>query len=602
VRSASQSAAEWISYLVLALVAVAPGLGHDSRLVGEGVDLYGTTWFYWWVRHCGQTGQDPGFTDLMFHPFGKDIFAHTGGNFIDAIASIPFQSILGPQDYQPWFVAAVLLANGLCFRVLMRGLCGSSTAVWTATMLWMVNPFTLFEISTGRITQAFLVFLPLAFHHFLRIDRGDRRSAVLAGVFTAAQAWTYWFMGWFMALGLAIVAVSKWRQSGADRGLLSRRIALSAAVCGLCVLPAVVVMLGRLTDGLVPGMGGAGGLSGFFDALQGDGGRALQGWQQMTRDGAALFGGWFWAFAGGLVLWSSKSRGIWGLGMVAALLFAIGPQLSVGIDLPMPHYLLAYHVLPFLERLWFPYRWIVMAFFSCCVGLGLVVSDVIEHGWKGRRWAVPLMMLPLALIEPASLGGFPIKAQVWAPPAVYGEIAKLRGGLIELPMEVSRASLMAQPVHQQPLFGGMGETAPVFWPEGFRHQIGNHFIRALRTAARTQDPLGSFSPADRERIQDQGFRWVVLDRHTLMRVLDESVWWRAHPSDRPSAGAWAVLRLSAILGPPVAADGALVVWDLEGGTAFLDPLSPTQERIDGREWAGPSWTAYESEIERLNAD
>lgn len=47
---------------------------------------------------------------------------------------------------------------------------------------------------------------------------------------------------------------------------------------------------------------------------------------------------------------------------------------------------------------------------------------------------------------------------------------------------------------------------------------------------------------------------------------------------------------------------ALVVWDLEGTTAFPGSLSPTQERIDGREWAGPSWTAYESEIERLNAD
>jgi hypothetical protein len=288
--------------------------------------------------------------------------------------------------------------------------------------------------------------------------------------------------------------------------------------------------------------------------------------------------------------------------MIAALLFAIGPQLSVGVDLPMPHYLLAYHVLPFLERLWFPYRWIVMAYFSCCVGLGLVISGIAERGWKGRQWAIPLLLISMALIEPASLGGFPIKGQLWAPPAVYSEIAKRRGGVIELPMEVTRASLMAQPVHQQPLFGGMGESAPVFWPDGFRHQMGNHFIRALRTAARTQAPLGTFSLADRERIQDQGFRWVVLDRHNLMRVLDESVWWQAHPADRPSAGAWAGQRLSSILGPPVAADGALVVWDLEGAKAFTGAISPTQERIEGREWAGPSWTAYESEIERLNGD
>ena len=46
----------------------------------------------------------------------------------------------------------------------------------------MLNPYVMFELLTGRITQAFLVFLPLAFHHFMQMGHGRRRdAAVLLG-------------------------------------------------------------------------------------------------------------------------------------------------------------------------------------------------------------------------------------------------------------------------------------------------------------------------------------------------------------------------------------------------------------------------------------
>ena len=101
---------EPLSYVLVALGAVLPAIVKGG-VVGDGVDMYGTFWFYWWINHCISTLSDPGFTDLMFHPMGKDIFAHTGNNFVDALVAQPFMVALGFPRYQPWFVAALLLGT-----------------------------------------------------------------------------------------------------------------------------------------------------------------------------------------------------------------------------------------------------------------------------------------------------------------------------------------------------------------------------------------------------------------------------------------------------------------------------------------------------------
>jgi len=602
-RSFSRKLIEVISYVAVALGAVSSALSDRAAVIGDGIDMYGTFWFYWWIKHCVQTGADPSTTDLMFHPLGKDIFAHTGGNFLDAFASIPFQLALGTPGFQPVFIAAVLIANALSFRALMSHLVDDKNAAWASTLIWMVNPFVMFELLTGRITQAFVVFLPLAFLYFLRSTQGTRRDAALAGLFTALQAWTYWFMGWFMAFMFGWLAIREYRSSVDPRGLIGRWM-VSAGVCAGAIIPAAWLMAARESGGDVPGLGNAGGIEGFLAAMGGEPVRALHGVILTEMNGIPLFSQWFWAAAACIVLLHVRSRMTWGVGAVMAFAFSIGPALATGegATFAMPHYVLAYHVVPYLERLWFPYRWIVMAFFAVSVGVGVVFADLMSRVRSRWAWLLPPALLSLTLVEQVDRGGFPIKAQQWEVPGVYEAIGVREGGLIELPMMVPRASLMFQSVHKQPLFGGMGENAPVFWPDGFKHQVGNHFIRALRHAVRTQETPRAFLQSDVQALQDLGFRWVVLDRHTMFRVLHRSAWWKANKDDRPSAAGWTVARLSAMLGEPVAVDGDLVVWDLEGGGVFGEGLEPTSANTQSLDWTGMTWPAYEAELERLNAE
>jgi hypothetical protein len=597
----AQSTLIWLSTLLFAMIPVVNGIGRDDRFIGSGVDVFGTFWFYWWVEDSLSNGVSPGFTNLMFHPEGKDIFAHTGGNFVDALVSVPFQSIFGVPGFQAWFILAVLMGNAFTFRALAGGVITSSLGVWAASILWMLNPYVLQELSSGRITQAFLWFLPLAFHFFLRAET-SRRAAILAGVFTGLQAWTYWFMAWFMLPAFACLAWAKWRGKSAARSVLVRSYGLAALSAFIVVAPGLWMMVDRMSVGPVAGVSAVGSTAEFWGSLFATRAGELQGWIDNERHGIHSFGQWFWAMLALSALLLPAGRRRWGWVLAVSLAFSIGPTLTLGDDwaVPMVHYRLAVQTIPFLERLWFPYRWTVVAFLAASLVGGFWVQ-YLHRRWRSR-WlgALPVVLTLLTVLEQRSEGTIPLVTRTYEVPAVYGELGKRTGGIIELPMEVVRESLMWQPLHGLPLFGGMGENVRVFWSPTFKHAMGNRFIRALRQRTRgAANPILP-EPSEVEAIQERGMRWVVLDRHTLLLTLARSGEWGLDPQARSSLPVIAVAKLSELMGPPVAVDGPLVVWDLKRGGTFPGFLAPTPETIGSNAWAGGDWAAYEDRVVQLN--
>ena len=280
--------------------------------------------------------------------------------------------------------------------------------------------------------------------------------------------------------------------------------------------------------------------------------------------------------------------------LVVAFTLSIGPEISLGATgVPMPHYLLGMHLVPFVERLWFPYRWIVVAMLAACMAAGILVSR-LPSKWRG---VAAMSAIGLGLYPQVRAGVYPLTATHWSMSPVYREIGEREGGVVELPLMVPRESLMFRPIHKQVLFGGMGENAPVFWPRAFRDRMRNDFIRFLRTAVRSESVVHPFEQTDLERIREDGFRWIVLDRHALMRAVAQTGWYRASSEAREGAPERTVFRITEAIGSPVAADGPLVVWDLEAKPVFPEPLTPTVARLEGFGWAGIDWVSYEATLE-----
>lgn len=612
---------EVTSYALVALVAVAGALGAAGHVVGDGVDLYGTFWFFWWIKDCLEQARDPSFTDMMFHPLGKNIFAHTGNNFVDALASVPFQAAFGFPRYQPWFIGLVLFVNGLSFRPLAREILGPGRpwSVWTSTILWMICPFTLFELMCGRLTQAFLWFLPPAILWFLRIGHARRGrlgwlvAPTLAGLFTGLQGWTYWFMGWFMAFAFAWLAVGELR-----RGIVSpRRLALgwltAALVCGLVIAPGALAMASAADQELVPGLVADSADTVFAKpkALANNVAPMLHGVVLMERFGQPMFTTWTWGAAALLVLlFAGKERRRWFGLLLFFLLFGVGPILPDRDGnqwLPMPHYQLAYRFLPYFDRLWFPYRMEVMSQLAAAVGLGVVLSRLEGAlAWRLKR-ATGLVFGAVVLLFMAEQNehlAYPLLHRDFTPPSVYRWLHDQPGSLIELPIGMSRISISWQAVHERPTFGGMAENAQIFWPEGMKRRMSLNLIRFLKDVTYNPSTKLTVSNRDKQRLLDEGFRWVVMDRHLvdcdLFRPRGTAL-----PSDADQIVFRAQDRVSAELGPPVAVDGELVVWDLAGEAVAPAALQPTAQTLSHRTWTTEDMPEYERhlrEVGRFPAD
>ena len=605
------------------LFAVAGAIGRPGWVIGDGVDLYGTFWFYWWIDRCLSTFTDPSFTDLMFHPLGKDIFAHTGNNFVDAVLAWPFQALLPYPDYQPVWVMVLLAVNGLTFWPLARHLFGRrSWATLLSTGLWTIHPFVLFECMTGRLTQAMLWWLPLALLGFVRTGEplGDRARArlhqlkwpVLMGMMTGLCAWTYWFLGYFIVLGFAWLSAVTLARPPKDRARADLLLGWGVAgiTCLIVVAPGILAMHGAADTGAVPGLHDE--TAGLFDAprqLGNNVSQTLHGLVLMERHGQPQLTTWTWLLGIPLLLAFARDRLLW-LGLAGVIVaFSIGPVWP-GVDgepTRMFHYLLAYRLVPFFDRLWFPYRMVVVAFLGLCVAAGTALSRLESGRFAKHAGIVSIVVLALAAVEQNRHLALPLVSRDFEPPQVMESLGNIGGGLIELPVGLARLSIAWQPVHEQPTFGGMAENARLFWPKGFDKRLSNRFIRFLKGATIDPEQDRSFKPSDVLRFKVEGFRWVVLDRHLVDANLHNTPMWRKLGEPRRDQAPFLVQDyLIAELGPPAAVDREVVVWDLNGWTAkgheisppnpALAPFAPTTENLRTRTWSTDDMPAYERHL------
>lgn len=556
-------------FALVAAAAVAPAALQPQAVVGDGVDAFGTWWFYDWIRLAVENFGDPSHTNAFFYPMGKDVFTHTGNNFVDAVLSLPLQWALGPR-YSPAWTWVILLGNALTFRPLARLVTGSEERAFAASLLWMVNPFCIFELTAGRPTQAFAWFLPAVPYFLLRLHRGWG-EAVKLGVSAALVGWTYWFACFFVGVLCLPLVVSQRGQA--------RRLGLAALVAVLLVAPAAIPMAGAWEAGLTPG-GNAAEQSIFAlpGAVANSVGNSLHGLFLMEFYGAPLLTNWAWALPLLVALPLTLRRGwAWWLGLVLVLVLAVGPAVPGG-DRPRVNvaYMVAYTYVPFFARLWFPYRFAVAALLAACLLIALAMP-------RRRAPLLACVLAVLGLAEQARGAIFPLAWHDVRCPPVLAALGEQGGALLFLPFRIQHDGLAWQTTFRLPTFGGMGESAPALWPPKFKRQLNLPVVRALRTSTERPEPVPP--GVDPGPLRKLGYRWVVLRRDLQA---EEHARLAAVPG--PSE---AVERLSLVLArEPVATGGSLVVWDLEG--RWTPPPAFAPAGLDDDDWAAPAVPAWAS--------
>lgn len=500
--------------------------GAWGRAVGEGVDLPGTLWYHAWVADSLRHLRWPAWTPWFFHPDGKDIFAHTGANLLDALLAAPFLWGFGSPAHMAPFVAVVLVGNGLALRALLRAVGVGAAGALAGGLAFVLAPALLAELDGGRVTQVLLWFWPLALRE-LWLDRADPRPArlVRAGLLVALQAYTYWFTGHFFAVVFALPLLLVARPA---------RLVGAGLVAAIAVAPAVLPMVRGLADGTVPA--GVGLTRAPPDALSPD------AWWLLAPGRSQLHVPTLALALAGVGLLFARHRRFWGLAALLGVLLVAGAQLRFagGLSLPNPAWELA-SLLPGFERLLFPARaWSTLALVSAAV-----VGEAVDR--LGRAGLVGVVGVGAALLaaRPAPLLATPVEV-----PAYVAAVAAAPGPVLDLPVPCGQLVIHLQPLHGQPMLGGMAEHIPGLVPDTVEARWVSPALAPLVDA-------GLGKPARAALSGDPGARWVVLHEDVFASPL-------ARVCLRGAAVAPGAPRreLERLLGPPTLADGNAVAWDL----------------------------------------
>ncbi len=601
----------WIAFLVALLLPIGAFLpllpSFGSSLVGfETVDHYGTQWFYMFAERQVLAGESLLWTDLFFYPWGKEIYAHTGANLLDALLAVPLRLLLGATLGYNVFILLGVSATAAAFYTFARDFVDESSAVAGAGLLALC-PYVLYELVDGRPTQAILIFPILFLHQLWRagLPQAPPRTPWLAGLFLALSAYQYWFYGLFGGLvAIAVAAGRLWEApSSAQVGPSPLRIRVSGlfpyckiAACSLvlCAPGALPLLLALGGPDTPVGLLSTSSWTATHMPLVTVEGKevGLGVWQlhvagiwKQKADGTELFLATLWPFPLSILLatlyWlrapGRLSRPPLLLALGLLIVVGAGPTLLV-VDwlVPNPIYLTLTYFLDFFRRLWWPVR--VLAFGSPLLYLVLAVAlDQVRTRSGKRAWGVALLIAAgLQWFTLAGVQLLPIPAWKATIPAGYRCLAEgPPGALIALPWAWSQAHLYYQTVHQRPMLGGMVEDDPDFAPKELAElRARNTLIRRLDALANLGGPVGA-APADTagdvdlavlpehvEELGRLGYRYVVLQKDAYLRPGTPS---RGEQLAQDTAMRRLYRAFEAVLGRPVYQDARLQVWAPWGG-------------------------------------
>jgi len=511
---------------------------NDHLLGVEYVDHYGTQWFYWFVEHQLVTDQGMGHTDLYFHPWGKDIFLHTGANVLDGYLALPFRRVLGPTLGYNVVVLLGLFTSGVAFWFLARDYTDDRMAALLGSVLFALSPFVLFELVEGRPTQAVLT-LPVFFVLF--VLRSGRRSGlwapILAGFFLAVTGYQYWFYAFFG--GMICMAHGAWRfaRPPADAGSrwrqLGRHVLIAAVALALTAPVGLPLVTLAAEAGNVPGLLDVDrwGLFASPPITVEDQTIGLFLWQPLRR-----FAGFYVIEAGPqerllaqailvpltsflALIWLIRRPGRLPRGAILvmvlmATLLAMGPIFIVyKMVLPNPFFVWLVKSVGFLRRLWWPAR--AAAYLAILLGLANVAVMAWAATRSGRVQLITAVLLSSAWAGELYLADV-LPYPVWnaAIPAGYHCLATgPPGAIMELPYSWTQAHLYYQTAHARPIMGGMLENNEVFTPAEFTELVDtNLFVSQLFDAAKLSENDPQWPEEDAQEVYDLGYRYVVAQK------------------------------------------------------------------------------------------
>lgn len=460
-------------YVLLAIVMTWPvAVRLGTHLAGGRDDFLVHQWNYWWVKQSIIKGHSPFYTRLLYHPHGVSLVYHSIA-WLNIAAWLPLQAIVGNNAAYNLIFITVFALNGLSMYLLAYKLTGSQPAAFIGGLVCGFWPYTLSHYDHPN--RMVICWIPLALLYLQRmLERGQKRDALLAGLFLALIGLTRWH---FLIMSGVVVGLyllynclgKKSCQTLRTLGLL----VLVGLVTGALIAPMAIppltqtppkdIFIDEQTQGQTDLLAYI--LPSRYHPLWGDAISRLYKNFTVNRLYVPFLGYTAIALAlyGAAKNWQ-QSR-LWVLATAAYIALALGPQLRVNGQLypkiPMPYRLVGdLFFIRFLRR---PDRFNILLGLPMGILVSLGTKALARHRPFGRNSA-----LLVGVVGALILGEYcpvPFPTLLPAAPAWYSQLAQEPGhfAVLDLPMHpraFDKWYTFYQITHGKPLVEGHVSRLP----------------------------------------------------------------------------------------------------------------------------------------------
>jgi hypothetical protein len=345
-----------LGYFLFALVVTYPLILHFTTAVpGELIaDRDQHLWDIWWIGDALSRFTNPFHTDVLYYPYGVDLYYHALGLSHGLIGVVPLALLGLPAAYNTVVLAAFILSGYGAFRLCLL-ITKHPAAAFLGGVVFAFMPYTL-DALKGQTEVLSVQWMPFYAEAWIRAWRGGKLShMVAAGLFLALAAYgSLYYAVYLLLFTAAYILYSLFASSDRANALKGawKPVVLVGSVALVLTLPLIIGLVKDYKNPLleVPAEEGhilshSADLLTLFSPspnhpLLSD---PKAPGTHASDDIAMGYFAFALAVIGSVTAWRKKGTRFWVVLGVVALVLSLGPQLQVGGTLtgvPMPFALL----------------------------------------------------------------------------------------------------------------------------------------------------------------------------------------------------------------------------------------------------------------------
>ncbi|MEM7124932.1 MAG: hypothetical protein AAF702_01310 [Chloroflexota bacterium] len=193
IRQSHQSGLIFLLYIGVTVLMTMPLITHLGSHIptAEGSDQWVHEWTFWWIEQALLSGQNPFYTNLLFHPNGTSLTTHNIAWFNIGLW-FPLQALLDNTAAYSLTFLLVFTLNAFCMYLFAFSWLKSRAAAIPAGLIYGFWPYVFTQGDHPNMST--IMWLPLALYYLKRnYERRSIRDLLLA------------------ALCIALIGIARWQ-------------------------------------------------------------------------------------------------------------------------------------------------------------------------------------------------------------------------------------------------------------------------------------------------------------------------------------------------------------------------------------------------------